>query len=217
MALSEELKKVLYKQYFRRPSRLDTNLIDLMINELVYLEKDFYAPMQKIKYILPNNIPTRLIKISPPKRNLSTTAALSAIVAMAISFMVLTLSHDSQADSHHGFFWWMDKNSSGTSILTSPDQPSYNSNDISLNSYELNYTSDGISIVVGMGKNYNSNNYQFRYRRTYSGINVNVYYSSNLLFLWEYKGYDYYIIADKYNDVLLKIIVDYIDCIKNEK
>lgn len=216
MSLSEELKKGLYKQYFRRPSRLDTNLIDLMVNELIYLEKDFYAPTQKIKYVLPNNnIPARIIKIAPPKRKHSVTAALSAITAVTISFIILTLSHSSQADHHRGFFWWIDKNSSGSSMLTSPGQSSYDDKNVQVNSYELSYSSDGI-YIIGMAENYNvSSRYRFCYKRTYDNVDIHVYYSSNLLFLWEYNGYDYYVIADKYSDVLRKIIMDYIDYIKD--
>ena len=214
MSLSEELKKELYKQYFKRPSTLDTNLIDLMVNEISCLERDFYAPAQKIKYILPNDkMPSRIIKIAPPKRRHS-TAALSAVAAVAISFIVLTLSHNSQADPHHGFFWWMDKNSSGTSMLTNPNQPSY-SDDIRLNNYELSYSLDDIPIIVGMTKSYNiSNGYRFCYKRTYGNIDINVYYSSKLLFLWKYNGYDYYVIADKYNNILWNVITDYIDFLK---
>lgn len=216
MSLLEEMKKALYKQYFRRPSRLDTNLIDLMVNELIYLEKDFYAPVQKIKYVLPNNkMPSRIIKIAPPKRNHSTAVALSAIAAVAISFMILALSHSSQADHHRGFFWWIDKNSSGTSMLTSPSQSSYDDKNVQVNSYELSYSSDGI-YIIGMAKNYNvSNRYRFCYKRTYNNVDIHVYYSSNLLFLWKYNGYDYYVIADKYSDVIRKIIMDYIDYIKD--
>lgn len=216
MSLSEELKKELYKQYFKRPSTLDTNLIDLMVNEISCLEKNFYAPApaQKIKYILPNaKIPSRIIKIAPPKRRHS-TAALSAVAAVVISFMVLALSHNSQADPHHGFFWWMDKNSSGTSIITSPSETYLDYNGLTnmhLNNYEINYSLDDNSIIVGMVKKYNiPSRYRFCYKRTYDSIDINVYYYSDLLFLWEYNGYDYYIIADKYNDTLRKVIIDYI-------
>lgn len=217
MSLLEEMKKALYKQYFRRPSRLDTNLIDLMVNELIYLEKDFYAPVQKIKYVLPNNkMPSRIIKIAPPKRNHSTAVALSAIAAVAISFMILALSHSSQADHHRGFFWWMDKSSSGSSLLTSPAHSSYADKNIQLNSYDLSYSSDGIFIIIGMAENYNiSTEYRFCYKWTYDSIDINVYHSSDLLFLWEYNGHDYYLIADKYNDTLRKVIIDYIDYIRN--
>ena len=216
MSLSEELKKALYKQYFRQPSRLDTNLIGLIMDELICMEKDFYAPVQKIKHVLPNNrVPSRIIKIAPPKRNHSTVAALSAIAAVAISFMILALSHSSQADHHRGFFWWMDKNSSGTSMLTNPSQSSYDAKNVQVNSYELSYSSDGI-YIIGMAKNYNvSNRYRFCYKRTYSNVDIHVYYSSNLLFLWRYNGYDYYVIADKYSDVIRKKIMDYIDYIKD--
>ena len=216
MSLSEELKKALYKQYFRRPSRLDTNLISLMIDELIYLEKDFYFPVHKIKYILPNsNMPTRIIKIASPKRNHS-SVALSAIAAVAISVIILTLSHNSQADTYHEFFWWIDKNSSGSSLLTSPAHSSYADKNIQLNSYDLSYSSDGIFIIIGMAENYNvSTEYRFYYKWTYDSIDINVYHSSDLLFLWEYNGHDYYLIADKYNDTLRKVIIDYIDYIRN--
>lgn len=217
MSLLEEMKKALYKQYFRRPSRLDTNLIDLMVNELIYLEKDFYAPVQKIKYILPNDkTPSRIIKIAPPKRRHS-TAALSAVAAVAISFIVLALSHNSQADPHHGFFWWMDKNSSGISMLTNPDRLSYG-NDIYLNNYELSYSWNGISFICGMEKQYSlPNSYRFCYKRTYDNVDIHVYYSSNLLFLWNYNGHDYYVISDKYNEMLRNVIQKYIDQIRNNE
>ena len=193
-----------------------------MINELIYLEKDFYAPVQKIKYIMPNDrMPTRVIKIASPKRNHSVTAALSAIAAVAISFIILTLSHSSQADPNHGFFWWMDKNSSGTSIITSPNQTYLDYNGLTnmhLNNYEINYSLDDSSIIVGMTKKYNiPSRYRFCYKRTYDSIDINVYYYSDLLFLWEYNGYDYYVIADKYDDALWIIIQNHIDWIKNNE
>lgn len=218
MSLSEELKKELYKQYFKRPSTLDTNLIDLMVNEISCLEKDFYAPVQKIKYILPNDkTPCRIIKIVPPKRSHS-AATLSAVAVVSISFIVLALSHNSQADTHHGFFWWMDKNSSGTSMLTNPDRLSYDNYDIHLNNYELNYSLNEISFVCGMEKQYSiPNGYRFCYKRTYDAIDINVYYSSNLLFLWNYNGHDYYVISDKYNKMLWNVIQNYIDEIKNNE
>ena len=219
MSLSEELKKALYKQYFRRPSRLDTNLIGLMMDELICMEKDFYAPVQKIKHVLPNNrVPSRIIKIAPPKRNHFTVATLSAIAAIAISFMILALSHSSQADNHHGFFWWLDKNYFGSSMLTSPQQSSYDSNSIHFNSYELDYAYNGTSIVVGMEKQYNiPNDYHYCYMRIYNGINVSVYYHTNLLFLWGYNGYDYYIITATYDDAVQDIIQHYIDFIKDNE
>ena len=144
------------------------------------------------------------------RRFVVVTVALLVVMILGGSWQVVA-----NAEKHGGFFWWMDKNSSGTSMLTSPSQSSYDDKNVQVNSYELSYSSDGI-YIIGMAKNYNvSNRYRFCYKRTYNNVDIHVYYSSNLLFLWKYNGYDYYVIADKYSDVIRKIIMDYIDYIKD--
>lgn len=215
MSLETELRKALYAEYFKKPVNIDRNKVNLMIDGLIYLDKDASAPIQKITYNSHHSgEPSHIIRIAPPKRKPVPAASLSAVAAGIISFMIISLSNTSQADQQHEFFWWINKDQTGTSMLTDPT----NSNDImdmDLYGYELHYLIDDFLFEVGMVQHFDINSdYRFCYFRNYDNIQVNVYRSSTLLFLWEYNGCDYYVISDTYNDFLWDVIKDRIDVVK---
>lgn len=207
MSLETELRKALYAEYFKKPVKIDKNKVNLMIDELIYLNKDVCTPIQKITYNSHySSDSSHIIRIVPPKRKPAPAAVLSAVAAAIISFMIISLNNISQADQHSGFFWWLNKDHAGTSMLTDPT----NSNgitDTDLCGYELHYLIDDFPFIVGMTQNFDiTSDYKFCYSRNYDDVQVNVYRSSTLLFLWEYNRCDYYVISDTYKDFLWDMI-----------
>ena len=217
MSLETELRKALYAEYFKKPVKIDKNKVNLMIDELIYLNNDVCAPIQKLTYnSCHSNAPSHIIKIAPPKRKSIPAAVLSVVAVAIVSFMIVSLNNTSQADQQHGFFWWMNKDQTGTSMITYPANKKDNI-EMDLDGYELHYSIDGSHFVVGMAQHFDlKSDYRFCYFKNYNDIQVNVYRSSTLLFLWEYNGCDYYVISDTYKDFLWDVINNYIEMLKNK-
>lgn len=215
MSLETELRKALYAEYFKKPVKIDRNKVNLMIDELFYLDKDASAPIQKITYNSHDSgEPSHIIRIAPPKRKPVPAAVLAAVAATIVSFIIVSLSNTSQADQQHGFFWWMNKDHDGTSMLTYPSDKR-ETIEMDLYGYELHYSIDGSPFMIGMTQKFDMDTkYRFYYFRNYDNVQVNVYRSSNLLFLWEYNGRDYYVITDTYKDFIWNVIKDHIDVVK---